>query len=253
MKKSLMVLFLFTSFLINSYAIADGMLSENLLIESKILGYELQYRVYVPESAQPGDELPTLYITDGQWYISRGELPALMDKQIADGNIEPAIVVFVDSRNPDKLSDNRRNRQFFCLKGYADFFTSELVAEIDANYPTSANRNDRVILGLSFGAYNSGCFGLMANETFAGIAMQSPANSPMVNEMSVRYQSTDKLPIKIFLSVGTIRDNTRAGQNFKSILTAKGYDITYKEVAQTHDWENWKPLLDDVLLTFFAR
>ena len=172
MKKYLAYGFLIASCITSSYTIAGGTLSDNLRIKSEILGYDLQYRVYVPVSVQPDDELPTLYITDGQWYISRGELPELMDREIANGNIEPAIVVFLDSRDPDKLSDNRRNRQFFCLKGYADFFTSELVTEIDANYPTRANRQDRVILGLSFGGYNSGCFGLMANETFAGIAQE---------------------------------------------------------------------------------
>ena len=66
-------------------------------------------------------ELPALYITDGQWYISRGELPALLDGEIAAGNIEPVLVVFVDSRNPDNLQQNRRNQQFFCNPRYVDF------------------------------------------------------------------------------------------------------------------------------------
>ena len=109
MKKYLAYGFLIASCVTSSYTIAGGTLSDNLRIKSEILGYDLQYRVYVPVSVQPDDELPTLYITDGQWYISRGELPELMDREIANGNIEPAIVVFLDSRDPDKLSDNRCN------------------------------------------------------------------------------------------------------------------------------------------------
>jgi len=237
---------------VSSSVSADGKLSDDIRISSDVLGYDLQYRVYVPEGVRRNSELPTLYITDGQWYISRGELPALLDKEIAAGNIDPLLVVFVDSRNPDNLQQNRRNQQFFCNQRYVDFFTEELLPSVDKDYPSSAVRDDRVILGLSFGGRNSACFGLMAHDSFAGIAMQSPANSEMVDELRFQYMAQDKLPLKIFMSVGTINDNTQAGRQFMETLKFQEYDLTYREVNEGHDWDNWGPLLDDVLSTFFA-
>ena len=237
---------------VSSSVSADGKLSDDIRISSDVLGYDLQYRVYVPEGVRRNSELPTLYITDGQWYISRGELPALLDKEIAAGNIDPLLVVFVDSRNPDNLQQNRRNQQFFCNQRYVDFFTEELLPSVDKDYPSSAVRDDRVILGLSFGGRNSACFGLMAHDSFAGIAMQSPANSEMVDELRFQYMAQDKLPLKIFMSVGTINDNTQAGRQFMETLKFQEYDLTYREVNEGHDWDNWGPLLDDVLYTFFA-
>lgn len=231
---------------------AEGKLSDDIRISSATLGYDLQYRVYQPEGLRRNSALPTLYITDGQWYISRGKLPELLDKEIAAGNIEPVLVVFVDSRNPDNLQQNRRNQQFFCNQRYVDFFTEELLPTIDKEYPTSAVRDDRVILGLSFGGRNSACFGLMAHDSFAGIAMQSPANSEMVDELRFQYMAQEKLPLKIFMSVGTVNDNTQAGQQFMETLKFQEYDLTYREVNEGHDWDNWGPLLDDVLYTFFA-
>ena len=230
---------------------ADGKLSDNIRIFSDSLGYDLQYRVYEPEGMRRNSELPALYITDGQWYISRGELPALLDGEIAAGNIEPVLVVFVDSRNPDNLQQNRRNQQFFCNPRYVDFFTDELLPTIDKEYPSSAMRDDRVILGLSFGGRNSACFGLMAYDSFAGIAMQSPANSEMMEELRFQYMAQEKLPLKFFMSVGTVNDNTQAGRQFMETLKFQGYDLTYCEVNEGHDWDNWEPLLDDVLYTFF--
>ena len=230
---------------------ADGKLSDNIRIFSDSLGYDLQYRVYEPEGMRRNSELPALYITDGQWYISRGELPALLDGEIAAGNIEPVLVVFVDSRNPDNLQQNRRNQQFFCNPRYVDFFTDELLPTIDKEFPSSAMRDDRVILGLSFGGRNSACFGLMAYDSFAGIAMQSPANSEMMEEMRFQYMAQEKLPLKFFMSVGTVNDNTQAGRQFMETLKFQGYDLTYCEVNEGHDWDNWAPLLDDVLYTFF--
>ena len=59
---------------------ANGKLSGDIRLFSEALGYDLQYRVYEPEGMHRNSELPTLYITDGQWYISRGELPALLNR-----------------------------------------------------------------------------------------------------------------------------------------------------------------------------
>lgn len=234
-------------------AAAAGTLSDNIRIDSAVLGYPLQYRVYTPQRTLRRTRLPVLYITDGQGYISRGELPALLDREIESGHIAPLIAVFVNSRNPDNLRQNRRNQQFFCNPDYVQFFREELVETIDANYRTRAERTSRVILGLSFGGHNSACFGLMATDTFAGIAMQSPANSEMVDELRYQYLLRERLPLKLFLSVGTLNDNTQAGQQFMETLLFKDYDLTYHEVQAGHDWSNWKPLLDEVLATFFAR
>jgi enterochelin esterase-like enzyme len=230
---------------------ADGKLSDDIRIFSDSLGYDLQYRVYEPEGIRRNSELSSLYITDGQWYISRGELPAPLDREIAAGNIEPVLVVFVDSRNSDNLQQNRRNQQFFCNPVYIDFFTEELLPAVDKGYPTSAVREDRVILGLSFGSRNSACFGLMAHDSFAGIAMQSLANTEMVDKLRFQYMAQEKLPLKFFMSVGTVNDNTQAGRQFMETLKFQEYDLTYREVNEGHDWDNWGPLLDDVLHTFF--
>ncbi|NQV69745.1 MAG: esterase family protein [Pseudohongiella sp.] len=232
---------------------AQGDLSDNIRIESEALGYDLQYRVYVPDRVRRNAKLPVLYITDGQWYISQGKLPELLDSEITSGSIDPLIVVFVDSRNPDNLAENRRNRQFFCNQSYVDFFTNELLNKIDADYPTNPDREGRVILGLSFGGRNSACFGLMAHQSFAGIAMQSPANTEMVDDLTYQYRLQDKLPLKMFLSVGTQNDNTQAGRQFMQTLKFQEYDLTYREVDEGHDWDNWGPLLDDVLATFFTK
>jgi enterochelin esterase-like enzyme len=230
---------------------ADGKLSDDIRIFSDSLGYDLQYRVYEPEGIRRNSELPSLYITGGQWYISRGELPALLDREIEAGNIEPVLVVFVDSRNPDNLQQNRCNQHFFCNPRYIDFFTEELLPAVDKGYPTSAVREDRVILGLSFGSRNSACFGLMAHDSFAGIAMQSPANTEMVDELRFQYMAQEKLPLKFFMSVGIVNDNAQAGRQFMETLKFQEYDLTYREVNEGHDWDNWGPLLDDVLYTFF--
>ena len=230
---------------------ASGQLGENQLLSSSILGYDLQYRVYVPEHYESLDSLPVLYVTDGPSYISNGELHLLMDKEISEGRIEPVIAVFVDARDPHKLERNRRNTEFFCNPKYVGFFTRELLPKIDSDYKTRKDRQHRVILGLSFGALNSACFGLLAVESFAGIAMQSPALHP-VNDLFERYERNGLQPLNIFLSTGSINDNTSDNRKWHRHLKKIGYEVTYRETREGHNWRNWRRLQDDVLWAFFG-
>lgn len=233
-------------------AMADSSLSDNQLIASEHLGYSLQYRVYLPEGVENLKDLPVLFVTDGQWYLAQGDMQQVLDNEIESGAIQPVAAVFVDSRNPDKPRKNRRNSEFMCNKHYALFYANELIPEIQRKYPVSHKAAERVVLGLSFGGLNAGCFGLMLPQIFPNIAMQSPASDKHVNVLSDQYARKEKLALKIFLSTGTRKDNIRSSRAFHELLDQKGYDVTYIEVRHGHDWSNWKPLLDDVLLTFFS-
>lgn len=231
---------------------SGGDLGDNQRIHSKHLGYDLQYRVYLPAGASAGDRLPSLYVTDGQWYLEPGGFKAVLDDLISNGQIEPLVAVFLDSRNPDNLAENRRNSEFMCNQKFAAFFVDELVPAISAGHPVKPAREDRVILGMSFGGLNAACFGIALPDLFSGIAMQSPASAAHVDVVRELYEDAAKLPLKMFLSAGTRNDNLTAVRRFRSTLKKKGYDLTYHKVRGGHDWQNWGPLLDDVLLTFFA-
>jgi enterochelin esterase-like enzyme len=243
----------FCYLLISVNVLADGELSSDQRIESKHLNYALQYRVYVPDGVGPDSAVPTLYLTDGQWYIKYGHIVKVLDREIERGRIEPVVVVLVDSRDPDDISNNRRKDEFFGKESYAAFYTKELVPLITERYPVSLDRTKRVIGGISFGGLNAAIFGLLASETFYGIAMQSPANKHHLRAVARMYQDNEVLPIKLFFSVGRDNDNTYAARKFKSVLKEKGYDLNYVEVPFGHDWENWRPLIDDMLRTFFSR
>lgn len=231
---------------------AAGTLTDDIRIESKVLGYALQYRVYVPDGP-PGQALPTLYVTDGAWYLEQGRMKEVLDELTAAGRIEPVLVVFVDARDPDRLDTNRRNQQLICKLDYASFFSTELVPKIDTTYPTRRSPVSRTILGLSFGGLNAACFGLSIPHVFSNLAMQSPASGEMLRIVADEYRRNDRLPLRMFLSVGTRNDNTDDGRRFRRVLEDKGYPLTYFEVSQGHNWNNWGPLLPEVLLAFYGR
>lgn len=240
------------SFLQTSHA-SEGTLTDNQRISSKRLGYDLQYRVYRPAGASDDDTLPTLYVTDGQWYLEYGHFKSVLDDAIGTGLIRPVLVVFLDSRNPDRLEENRRDTEFMCNAAFAAFFAAELVPTINRDQPVRPEREDRVILGHSFGGLNSACFGLMLTDLFSGIAMQSPASDRHVDIVRELYEKSPVLPLRIYLSAGTKDDNLTAARRFRRVLEDKGYELEFTTVREGHDWRNWGPLLDDVLIHFFSN
>lgn len=56
----------------------------------------------------------------------------------------------------------------------------------------------------------------------------------------------------MFLSIGKPNHNTAANRRFRKALENKGYDLKYVEVREGHNWDNRPPLVDDVLLHFYA-
>jgi enterochelin esterase-like enzyme len=230
---------------------ASGTLSDNLRISSEALGYDLQYRVYLPEQYGELGALPVIYVTDGPSYIHKGRMLRVLDREIGSGRITPVIAVFVDATDPDDPHINRRNQQFACNQDYLRFFTEELVPTVDGRYRTNADRESRVILGVSFGGLNAACFGLLGSATFGGIGMHSPAVHPVPGLLPA-YEKVDRLPIRVFLTTGDTYDNSSTNRQFRRILEDKGYDLRFREVPGSHDWDNWRPLIDDALRFFFA-
>jgi enterochelin esterase-like enzyme len=251
MTKAIFALFLLlnSSFVASDYV---GQLSPNITITSSHLGYDVQYRVFIPKHYSELDDLPTIYVTDGQDYIKSGEMPRLMKRLVGQNRMRPAIAVFIDSRDTANLSHNRRNSQFVCNYQYFEFVTTELVNKIYSDYRTSPNAEDRVILGLSLGGLNSACFGLLASDTFTGIAMQSPYTLP-VPDLIGYYEKSERLPLNFFISTGARNDGRRQTRVLQKALEKKGYPIKYREVGGSHDWYNWRPLLDDILVYYFPQ
>ena len=246
------ILVLFYALSVNARAEeSKGDLSQNKVIASKVLGYDLQYRVYTPAGYDKLSNLPVIYFTDGQWYLEGGDVPKKLDKLISEEKIKPVIAVFVDNRDPNNLDNNRRNSQFLGNEKYIEFFKKELLPKMESDYKVGARQKSRAIMGMSFGGLNATYFGAKASDTFYMLGIQSPALHP-VADIYKMYTDQEKLPLKIFLSTGTVNDTEVHARKLKKTLESKGYDFEYIEVAKGHNWDNWNPLIDDAMIYFFG-
>lgn len=229
-------------------AFSGGKLKGPIRITSAKMGYDLQYWIYMPEKARK--PLPELYVTDGQIYLQKGDMVELLDREIENGNIAPIAVIFVDSRDPDYLHETRRNNEFMCKVDYAKFFVGELMPEVSRRWTDAGPSTHRGLMGVSFGAINSACFGIMMPGVFQVLIMHSPASDKHVAVVEGLYKERPRHPSAIFLSHGGPEDNAEANKRFVQTLDDKDYPLRYVTTNGGHDWNNWRPLLDDSLRAF---
>ena len=241
---------------IRNAAILGGNVSDNYRISSEYLGYDVQYKIYTPKLYANLSNLPVIYVTDGHEYADAqlGSMVITLDNLIAQSVIPPVIAVFIDPRNPDNIGSNRRMTEYTGNLNFANFIAEELVTEIDANYKTSANASDRIILGTSLGGLNSAFIALEKPSVFGNIAMHSPAlwynNQSVLN----RYNSADNISnLKFYISTGTINDTEEEASELKSILVEKEIDHYYIAVNEGHSWGNWRARIKDVLVYFLVE
>ncbi len=231
-----------------------GTLSERQIIHSQAqnLGYDVAYKVYTPYNYQQQSNLGVIYVTDGQEYADDklGAMRIVLDNLIFSGAIKPVVAVFIDPRDPATPAINRRMSEYTANPRFADFVADELVAAIDNTYKTDPRAGKRAILGTSLGGWNSAYLGMRRPETFGLIGIHSPAFD---NAIIQQYEESQSLPLKVFMSTGTIYDTQERARAMRDIMLAHNYTLSYIEVNQGHSWGNWRGLIDDVLLFFFKN
>jgi enterochelin esterase-like enzyme len=153
---------------------------------SASLKHELAYLLYLPPGYDPAaaSRYPVLYLLHGRggkmaaWTNIKTDL----DRLISTGRIPPVIAIMPDapaSRRAGYYIDSQ-------FTGSADpklppgepvetAFTQDLIAHVDATYPTRTDRNGRIVAGYSMGGYGALRYSLAHPELFGAAIVLSPA------------------------------------------------------------------------------
>ena len=66
------------------------------------------------------------------------------------------------------------------------------------------------------------------------------------------YEDGESRPIRIYQDVGLYEPNTERNRDWKAVLTAKGYDLVYRERGATHHPLHWAGTLPEALMSLLA-
>lgn len=231
-----------------------GTLISDVLINSKVLGYQVTYSVYLPFQYSKTEKLPCIYVTDGYEYLhpKLGNMSTVLDNLIEDKKITPVIAVFIDHRAPVDRSNNRRMQELAMNTKYLDFFTQELIPQIELGYPVISDAQHRAILGNSMGGLTATYFAFTKPDVFGMAGIQSPAFYTKPQIYSLCSNPADP-KMKISMTSGLINDTSTESRKMKDVLEANSCVYTYREVNEGHSWGNWRRLIDNILVDLFPQ
>ena len=152
-----------------------GQVQEGLKVESKILGKEVRYTIYLPPDYQTSSRrYPVVYLLHGYTdndtgWLQYGEINQTADRAIAEQQIPPMIIVMPDGGVSWYINDYQGKVR------YEDFFFQEFIPYIDATYRTRPEKEFRGIAGLSMGGWGTLIYALRHPEMFAAAAAFSAA------------------------------------------------------------------------------
>ncbi len=168
--------YIFCLSLLSSLCIAQsGTLKESLSVNSKVLGKEVKYSIYLPHGYENTNRsYPVLYLLHGYTddetgWTQFGEVQHIADKTIAAGEAPATIIVMPDGGVSFYINSHDGKVR------YEDFFINEFIPEMEKTYRIRSKKEFRAVAGLSMGGYGSLIFSLKHPDMFAAAAPLSAA------------------------------------------------------------------------------
>lgn len=228
---------------------------DTLALRSTLLGRTHPVFVYLPPGySRARGDYPSIIVTDGGEYISLGLMLNILDNLIADSLIEPVIAIFVDPRTNVTNSSTSHRMEYYTMNDtFVQSLTKELRPRIKRKYGISNNPSRSAIMGASLGGVISLYAAHSRPDVFGMAASQSPSfwwNDEAVIKL---VQRSARKPLRLYIDTGTIRDAQVHARKMKRVLDEKGYDFSYAEYPESHNWVNWRARVDDILKYFFGR
>lgn len=149
MKKLWIVLI--TVFIAVSGFAQTGKVLESLKFESKLVGYPVEYTIYLPADYSTSNRsYPVLYLLHGYsddetGWIQFGEANMIADKGVANGDYPPCIIVMPDGKVSWYVNS------FDGKDPWEDMFIKEFIPFIEKEYRVRQQKEFRAIAGLSMG------------------------------------------------------------------------------------------------------
>ena len=233
--------------------IKRGVIKRDILFTSKKLGYQIMYSVYLSPGYEALEKLPVLYVMDGYEYMlpELGNITTVIDNLIADKKIEPIIAILIDQREPINRSNNRRMQELNMNEKYLAFLSDEFMPAVEVNYPIQRDAGHRAILGSSMGGLSSAYFAFTRPDLFSMAGIQSPAFWVRPQIYAV-CDNPNSPKVKVSMTSGLIHDASEGSRKMKDILQNNACVYNYRETQDGHSWGNWRNLIDDILVDFFA-
>jgi enterochelin esterase-like enzyme len=260
--------------------IPHGTLTE-VPYDSKTLATRRQIGVYLPPGYTAGRRYPTLYLIHGLGWNNREwtqirHADVVIDNLIADGKVQPMVIVFPNGDSTMTLADieangsgprmnqgnaqhppgtppgdavaasnaGRGGRQGMNMEPWLAPFENELIKDIipfvESHYSVYRDRDHRALAGLSMGGGQALNIGTVHPETFAYVGGFSAApDTKRPPELVPDPEVPKKLKL-LWLACGNKDGLLRVSQGVHAYLKEKGVPHVWNVDGNAHDTPEWQ-------------
>lgn len=172
------IFFIFFLFAFNNINAQESRVYDNLTIESKLLGKQVEYAVYLPKGYETSHRhYPVVYLLHGggpfgdrhtAWIVA-GDLQRIVDKGVNDGSIAPAVIV---------TANVERSYYMNSANGKApveDFYIQEFIPFVEKTYRCRTEKKFRGIMGFSMGGFGALLYAFKHPDLFSSCVALSSA------------------------------------------------------------------------------
>jgi enterochelin esterase family protein len=228
---------------------------EDLVLESRVLRTTVDALAWSPADSDPASPLPLLLVHDGTEFGRYGELLRLCDHLVAFGEVEPFRAVLL----PPPLD---RDETYSASARYARALVEEWL-------PAFPSEGRPVALGVSLGAaallhahwrypgrfgglfLQSGSFFRRSLDAHEGGFGRFARLTRFVSSVVGGRDSPDRIPLTF--TCGTGEENLDNNRVVVAALQRQGWDVTFVEHRDAHNWISWRDALHPHLAELLLR
>lgn len=268
-----------TARLENKTAVQTSLVAQDFKLKSKLMAREMPYRVVLPKNYEVDKtrKFPVLYLLHGL----TGHFDNWTDKtKLKDYATGYDYIIVTPEGNNGWYTDSATVPN----DKYESYIIQELVPEIDASFRTLADREHRLIAGLSMGGYGALKFGLKYPEKFV-LAGSFSGALPVAGWTSKFFESgamkgaipdsiksvygADDSPTRadndifkivreitpekakslpfIYVDCGTEDFLIQGNREFANLLLEKKIPHEYRQLPGVHNWAFWDSSVKEFL------
>ncbi len=228
--------------------------------------------IYTPPSYGANTErYPVLYLLHGSGgdetaWVDLGHVARIMDNLIAEGKIEPMLVVmpngnFAKTAAPGETSENLNYRPVMSDRivgnykdGQYELAFGEIIQYVESHYRVVADKHHRAIAGLSMGGFHTLHTALLHPDSFDYIGLFSAGlnihwfdlESGTYAHQQEKLQRLQQGGFRLFwIAIGSEDFLYEQNVEFRNRLDQIQFPYEYHESTRGHMWCNWRQYLID--------
>lgn len=243
-------------------------------IHSSSLSQDREFAVYTPAGYSSRQRYPLVLVLDGESYGGDADedpaaaavpTPIILDNLVAEKKIPPVVALFL-------VSGPTRDADFSCNPKMSSFLKTELMRWARDHYSIAQGGRNVVVTGSSRTGLGALYTCWHDPETFGNALSLSGAFwwDPVISNKRpafVFYEGgwltreilkAPKRNVRVFMTAGEFEALPAAeilseSRRLRDVLTAKGYDLDYREFMGGHNYLCWRGLMADGLISLLGQ